>query len=507
LRGFSDISIRRKLALMIMTTCGTALLLAGVSILLYELIISSRAVGQNLSSLAAVVGSGSAAALAFDDRRAAQETLGALRAKPNVVWAYIYRKDGSVFAGYSRDGATASPRPCTMEVESYRSVDSGVELCRRIELRHETLGAIHLRSDLGEAHTRLWGYVQIILVVMLLSFFVALTISSGLQRFVSEPILSLAEIARTVSLEQNYSIRATTNNKDEIGVLVDGFNQMLGQIQKRDAELQQTHTELEKRVQELQHEVAERRRAEESLANKTAELQRSNRELEQFAYVASHDLQEPLRMVTGYSQLLARRYRDKLDQTAQEYIGFAVDGARRMQRLIQDLLTYSRVGTRGKAFAAADCEAILATTLTGLQVAIKESGAIITHDPLPTVTCDEGQIGQLFQNLIGNGIKYRNSKAPEVHLSCEREGKDWLFSVRDNGIGIDPQHAERIFVIFQRLHTSEEFEGTGIGLAVCKKIVERHGGRIWVESELGKGATFYFSLPAEEPFIGAGKSK
>jgi len=234
----------------------------------------------------------------------------------------------------------------------------------------------------------------------------------------------------------------------------------------------------------------------EETKRQAAELSRSNTELEQFAYVASHDLQEPLRMVAGYSQLLAKRYGDSLDQKAKEYIGFAVDGAKRMQGLIEGLLTYSRVGSRGKAFAWTNCEVVLEKTLTVLQMAIQECGATVSHDPLPTVMGDEFQLGQLFQNLLGNAIKYRNSEAPQVHISCKQETKQWTFAVKDNGIGIEPQYRERIFQIFQRVHTRQEFEGSGIGLAICKKIIERHGGEIWVESEPGKGATFYFTIPS-----------
>lgn len=232
------------------------------------------------------------------------------------------------------------------------------------------------------------------------------------------------------------------------------------------------------------------------LDQQTRELLRSNAELEQFAYVASHDLQEPLRMVTGYTQLLVKRYRDRLDGDAQEYFRFIVDGAKRMQELIQDLLAYSRVGSRGNPFALADCNEILTRILQGLQIAIRESGAQVTSDSLPTLSGDEGQLGQLLQNLIANGIKYCNGQAPRIHIGCQRQNGHWQFSVADNGIGIDPQYADKIFVIFQRLHTREEYEGSGIGLAICKKIVERHGGKIWLESELGKGSTFYFSMPA-----------
>jgi two-component system, sensor histidine kinase and response regulator len=237
-------------------------------------------------------------------------------------------------------------------------------------------------------------------------------------------------------------------------------------------------------------------KAREELETKAQELTRSNNELEQFAYVVSHDLQEPLRMVGSYLALIEKRYSEKLDDKAHEFIGFAVDGAKRMQRLIQDLLTYSRVGTRGKPFAPTKCEEVLAAALANLQVAIEESHAAVTHDPLPTVDADETQLLQLFQNLIGNALKFCKDKAPAIHVSAKQQAERWLFSVRDNGIGIEPQHYERIFVVFQRLHGREEYPGTGIGLAVCKKIVERHGGRIWVESQPGQGSTFFFRLPS-----------
>ena len=231
------------------------------------------------------------------------------------------------------------------------------------------------------------------------------------------------------------------------------------------------------------------------LARLNEQLSRSNAELAQFAYVASHDLQEPLRMVSSYTQLLSRRYKGRLDADADEFIAYAVDGANRMQTLINDLLAYSRVGTRGKEFEATDCMAAIELALVNLRAAIEESSAVVTHGPLPTVMADRIQIGQLLQNLIGNAVKYHGAEPPRVHVSAEQKGNDWVFAVRDNGIGIDPQYAERIFVVFQRLHTREEYPGTGIGLAICKKIVERHGGRIWVESQAGTGATFYFTIP------------
>lgn len=244
--------------------------------------------------------------------------------------------------------------------------------------------------------------------------------------------------------------------------------------------------------------ISERKQAEEALASQTRELARSNAELEQFAYVASHDLQEPLRMVSNYTQLLARRYNDKLDSDAHEFIAFAVDGAIRMQGLINDLLMYSRVGTKGKKFRRMDCSNALGQAIVNLRSAIEESRAIVTNDDLPIMVADEGQLVQLFQNLIANGIKFHGGDSPRVHIAAQRQEDGWLFSVRDNGIGIDPQYAERIFIIFQRLHGHSEYPGTGIGLSICKKIVDRHGGRIWVESQVGQGATFFFTIPIHE---------
>jgi PAS domain S-box-containing protein len=241
--------------------------------------------------------------------------------------------------------------------------------------------------------------------------------------------------------------------------------------------------------------VTERKLAEQALAEKAA-LARSNAELEQFAYVASHDLKEPLRMVTTYTQLLARRYKGNLDADADEFIGYIVHGAVRMHGLIEALLTYSHLGMEAQPSEPTDCAGVLNEALENLSVSIKESGALVTYDPLPTVMADKLQMVQLFQNLIDNAIKFHGAEKPRIHISGTRSGENWLFTVRDNGIGIAPQHHERIFFVFQRLHARSEYPGTGIGLALCKKIVERHRGRIWVESWAGKGATFYFTLPA-----------
>ena len=240
--------------------------------------------------------------------------------------------------------------------------------------------------------------------------------------------------------------------------------------------------------------VTERKEREEELARRTAELARSNAELEQFAYVASHDLQEPLRTVASYTQLLARRYKGKLGADADEFISFASDGAARMSQLIHDLLDYSRVGSRAAEFRPVSSEAVLASAMTNVRAAIEDSSAVVQHSALPTVDADPAQLAQLFQNLLGNAIKFRNGARPEIDVACEETPEEWCFAVSDNGIGIDPKYSDRIFQVFQRLHSKTEYPGTGIGLAICKKIAERHGGRIWVQSNPGHGATFRFTI-------------
>ncbi len=252
--------------------------------------------------------------------------------------------------------------------------------------------------------------------------------------------------------------------------------------------------ELDKANKRLKNEIEDHKKTEVKLERYLMELKRSNKELQQFAYVASHDLQEPLRMVSSFTQLLAKKYEGQLDSDADEFIKFAVDGAKRMQMLINDLLAYSRVSSRFEEFQLVDLEKVFNESLQNLKVSIDDNDARITSDSLPTIVADQSQIIQLFQNLVGNAIKFRGDESPEIHISAEEGEDEWIFRVIDNGIGIDSQHNDRIFRVFQRLHERDSYPGTGIGLSICEKIVERHGGDIWVDSKLGNGSTFSFTI-------------
>lgn len=311
----------------------------------------------------------------------------------------------------------------------------------------------------------------------------------GAEGMVLQGIQPLLGVARQLHCG-NLSARSGMSHRGgELQLLAAAFDEMANSLEQRVAERQRAEIRLKSLNEELEQKVSAR----------TRELQRSNEELEEFAYAASHDLQEPLRMIAGHLQLLERRYKGKLGEDADEFIHYAVDGAKRMDQLIVDLLAYSRVGTHGQAFAEVDLNQVIARARDNLTLRIEEAKAAVIAEPLPKVQGDTIQLTQLFQNLMGNAIKFRGDHPPVVDISCHPYAQDpqrfWTFAVKDNGIGIESQYFDRIFQIFQRLHTREEFPGTGIGLSICKRIVDRHGGKIWLESAPGQGTTFFFTLP------------
>ena len=598
MRSFRDRPIKQKLVITTMITTTTALLLAGLGTVAADSLLFRRDLRRDLSTLAQIVADNSTAALAFNDPDAAAQTLSALRARSHMENACIYRPDGTVLAQYSRDGVFDCPRPETRE--RIRFQIGRLTVSQPVMLNGRQIGTLMLFYDLGEIDERARVYGSTVAGVLLAVSLLALLLSNSLRSVIARPISKLVNATRSVSETGDYSIRAPKLSGDELGILVDRFNDMLAGIQSRDEALRKALAGREAALGEAQLERARFHFMAESMPQKiftaapggaltylnrqwiefaglsidqleewgwnqivhpddreesiqswrtclasgeplqltnrlrradgtyrwhlhraTAmrgpegeitlwvgsstdiheqkekeeELRRANEDLQQFAYSASHDLQEPIRNVAVYSELVARRYNKLLDTEGRLYLGFLQEGGRRLATLVNDLLAYTKASRAELSETAVDSSVALNNALADLSETIRETGASLTFDPLPEVNMGEAHLQLVFQNLISNSLKYRNEAVPRVHVSAVDRGTFWCFSVQDNGIGIDPQYKEKIFGVFKRLHHDKKYSGTGIGLAICQRVVELYGGRIWVESEPGKGATFFFTVP------------
>jgi signal transduction histidine kinase len=485
MKYFLNLPIRSKLLFLILLSSGAALILSMIAIVIYDSVEYTNQRIRELQTQAAVFGAINTAALAFNDPHSASESLAALRLRPQIIAAALYKPDGKILATYSSKGQSYQFPPVANT--NYRVFDDEIRLYHRIQQNNETVGTIYLHARLYRL-SRATHIVGLLAIAMLLSLGISLWISNKLKNIISIPLREISAVANEVVNKKDYALRAKKYNHDEIGSLAEAFNQMLSAIQERDATLITTNLSLQKEIEGRKH-------AQESLKRNVQELARSNAELEQFAYVSSHDLQEPLRMIASYSQLIEKRYTDKLDAKGLTFLNYIVEGAKRMQELIDDLLMFSRVGTRGKELAPIPVQKPIEIALHNLIRTIGESKADIRYpDALPTVMGDTLQLTQLFQNLIANAIKFSGGKIPRIEINAKKLNDSWELTVKDHGIGIEREHFDRIFIIFQRLHGRSEYPGSGIGLAICKKIVERHGGHIWVESEVGVGTTFHFTL-------------
>jgi signal transduction histidine kinase len=489
MKRFLDLPIRLKLLWLIVFATGVALVLSMLVIVIYDSFEYTNQRIRELQTQAAVFGVINTAALTFNDPQSAGEYLASLKFRPQVRAVALYKASGKLFTSYVKDGKPFAFPP--VKGTGYQIHDDYIDLYHSIYQNNELLGTIYMRASLDRL-SRTIHIVGLLFVVMLLALALSLWVSNKLQSIISVPLLEIGAVADAIVTKENYSLRAKKYNADEIGLLAEAFNKMLLRIEERDASLLTAN-------QSLQKEVDARKRAQDSLKNKIQELARSNAELEQFAYVSSHDLQEPLRMIASYTQLIEKRYATQFDEKGHTFLSYVVEGAKRMQVLIDDLLMFSRVGTRGKTLEPVPVQRPLEIALRNLDHAIKQSGASVTiPEALPTVIGDTTQLTQLFQNLIGNAIKFNGEKSARVEIGVTKLNEFWQFNVKDYGIGIDREHFDRIFVIFQRLHGRTEYPGSGIGLAICKKIVERHGGRIWLESDMGIGTTFHFTLMGTE---------
>ncbi len=489
LRRLQRAPIHQKLMLIALLTTGGALLLAGSALIYFNLARFKDEMKRDLETLADIVGQHSTAALTFQDRASATEYLQALKPRPSIVAAALYNADGSLFAPWiPGDGITVPPKP---EKDGSRFESDSLVVFRGIDLKGERIGTIYLRSDLRELRERIWTQAMTVGLVFLASGIVALFLSSGLQRLISGPILALADTARAVSERRDYSIRATRRSSDELGTLVDAFNDMLAQIQRRDSELQEAKEALEERVRERTRELEQR----------NEELNQSNQELDDFAYIASHDLKEPLRGIHNFSSFLIEDYAAKLDDEGRSKLETLMRLTRRMETLIDSLLQFSRLGRVDLAVDRVNLNEIVAEMLDSLAISLQEDRVEVrVPRPLPAVRADRVRVGEIFYNLIVNAIKYNDKADKWIEIGWrENPAGPPVFYVRDNGIGIPEKHHDAVFRIFKRLHGRDKYGGgTGAGLTIVKKIVERHHGRIWLESSAGEGTTFYFTLEEGE---------
>jgi PAS domain S-box-containing protein len=601
MRTFGDMPIRQKLLITIMVTTALAMLLAGVAIVVFDSVLFRGYLARDLSALARIIADNTTAALAFNDPRSAAETLATLRARPHVASACVCRMDGTLLAKFTRPAATQPSRcPPASVADGISFGTDDLTVLHAILLNGRRIGTLVLRYDLDEIAEREKLYGSTVLAVLLGSGLIALLLSAKLRALIVAPIAQLARATTSVSETGDYGIRAQRFSGDELGMLVDRFNEMLAGIQSRDTTLTKALLDREEALRDAEKARERFRFMAESMPQKifTAapdgrydylnrqwmdftglafeqiegwgwtqvvhpddveanihawrqstetgepftvqrrlrradgvyrwhlsrahamrdskgeismwigsstdiqeqkekeeELRRANDDLQQFAYSASHDLQEPIRNVAIYSQLVAERYPDRLDDDGLMFLGFIKEGGRRLARLVDDLLAYTRAGIVEEDVSPVDSATVLSQTLAGLAETVRENDAKITFDPLPEVYMGQTHLQQIFQNLIVNALKYRKESPPQIHISALNIGGDWRFSVQDNGIGIDPQYKEKIFGLFKRLHRDQKYSGTGIGLAICQRIVARYGGRIWVESGSGQGATFFFTVP------------
>jgi len=480
--GVRNYSITKKLIGMNMLVSGAALLIACAAFVAYDLITFREAMVHNLSIQAQMAGSNSVSPLMFNDPQAAENTLSALKAAPNVVLAGIYTLDGRPFATYWRGGngqTVALPQMYTNQTEGHWFKDGQLLLVRTIVFQGKPTGTVYIRSDLREMSARLKRYAGIAAMVLLASLVAALLVASIFQRAVAEPIVHLAEITRIVSRDKNYAMRATpTGKRDEPDILIGAFNEMLRQIQQREEALQQAHDELEQRVEE-----------------RTVQLAAANKELEAFSYSVSHDLRTPLRGIDGFSLALLEDYAERLDDQGKEHLQRIRAATQRMGMLIDDLLNLSRMTRAEIRKESFDISTIAHSVVESLQEAHAKRRIEFWIEDGLEANADPRLLRVVLENLLGNACKFTSKRtSARVEFGKMHRNGSTAYFVRDNGAGFDPAYADRLFGAFQRLHGATEFPGTGVGLATVQRIIHRHGGQIWAEGEVEKGAAFYFTL-------------
>jgi signal transduction histidine kinase len=495
-------SVRYKLALVVLAATFIALLIAGVALVIYDQRTYREQWVSDLTAQADIVGRASAPALAFEDPKAARENLAVLAARPQILSAALYAAKGKLFASYERSGAPQSLLPSLPEVDGSRIEGREVLLFKRIVENGEIAGTVYLRAEFAQMQ-RLKDYLGILGAVMAASLLLAFVISTWLQSALTKPILEVTSAARRVIEDKDFSLQARKSTNDEIGVLVDAFNGMLAEVGRRAQALEAANRSLE-------HEIAERQRADEGVRQlnaelerrvllRTEELQAANKELEGFSYSVSHDLRAPLRGIIGFADALMEDHGPELDEEARRKIKVVQDEGRRMGVLIDELLAFSRLGRKALQLVELDMGKLARGCVDGMAPQINGHDLDLQIGTLPPARGDRVLLGQVWTNLLSNAVKFSSkSDRPRIVVSAVTDEKEHIYYVRDNGAGFDPRYKSKLFGVFQRLHDASEFPGTGVGLALVQRIVNRHGGRVWAESRPGEGATFYFTLPKEQ---------
>lgn len=472
-------TIRRKLVMSMMLTSTAVLVLASGVLVLCDTISARRSLVETLITRAHILAANSTAALVFQNPDDAAQVLAALRTDPHTVAGALYDHDGRLFATYP-PAAAARVIPQTLTGRGHHFDRQAIIVYEPVREEGRTVGTLYLKSDLRALEDRWRLCVLMVALSIVGSIAVAFALASWLQRGLTAPVQALAQLAKRVSEEQDYSLRARATSNDELGTLTEAFNDMLREVEQRDRAIRQLNAGLEGRV-----------------AARTAELEASNRELEAFSYSVSHDLRAPLRHVDGFADLLQRHAGATLDEKAQRYLRAISESAKSMGQLIDDLLSFSRMG-----------RAELRATTVSLQALVAEVRAEVETDAagrhidwvvaaLPEVQADPAMLRQVLTNLLSNAVKYtRSQQAARIEVRAELGEGETTVIVHDNGVGFDPQYGHKLFGVFQRLHAADEFEGTGIGLANVRRIIQRHGGRTWAEGQVGTGASFFFTLPS-----------
>lgn len=488
--SLSDLTIRRKILLSIVVTCVTVLVCVVIVYAAAEIARLNTYMRSDLLTLGRIMAGNCTAALAFRDSQEAGELLASLSNKPSIYSAQLFTDDGTRLAEYVHEEACEHLAQISGEPDGMpRFEDGRLVLHYPIRAGSQLVGSLLLESGLEERNQRLaWIWVMGI-VSLAIAALVALPLAAGLGGLVSRPIVELTETAHRIAKMRDSHARAQIRSGDEVGALAASFNKMLDELEARDREIREAHAGLEKTVED-----------------RTAELERSNKELRDFAYVVSHDLQEPLRKITAFGERLETKCGDGLTEQGKDYLARMVDAAVRMRDLIDDILALSRVTTRAEPFAKVDLGMTVRNVLSDLEISLKEGKGTVEVGDLPVIEAEPVQMRQLMQNLIGNALKFREEGVPptvkvsaEIRAPAGDDNGECCLVVADNGIGFDEKYAERIFGVFQRLHARHEYSGTGIGLAICQKIVQRHGGSIEAHSTPGEGTRFVVTLPMKQP--------